>query len=183
MSKKGEARVAKRLAEQLKREEKSARLRAEPGVQSVRSEYAKEAPKQVRAGANPGSVFQMRMRWTIEHADKVGSWTWGVDRDWGDEVWTAELKPKLEEFEKLTWAEIEAQTYGNDGKRHRSNHSMDTDQVCQEAQDRLLELERAYPEVLFRFRLGNLPRLWGVRVVDQFEVIWHDPTHQVYKID
>ncbi len=125
----------------------------------------------------------MQMRWSVEGADREGIWSWEVHRDWGDDVWEQTLRPKLEEFQKLTWAEIERQAYGNDGKRHRCHHAMDTYDVCQEAQDRLLALERAYPETLFRFRLGNLPRLWGVRVVEEFQVIWYDPTHQVYPVD
>jgi hypothetical protein len=182
MSKKGEARVARRVAEQISREAKSARLRAEPDAHAVRSEYVKEASKEVRTGANPGSIFQMQMCWTVEDADRHGAWSWGTEREWTDEVWATALHPKLLEFEKLTWAEIESHAYGNEGKRHRSNHSMDTDKVCEEAQYRLIELDRD-PEVLFRFRLGNLPRLWGQRVVNKFEIIWYDPTHQIYPVD
>ena len=124
----------------------------------------------------------MQMRWTVDGADREGAWSWGVARDWGTDCWESDICPKLEEFQKLTWAEIEAQTYGNDGRRHRCHHAMSTDDVCKEAQDRLVELERADLDTLFRFRLGNLPRLWGVRVVDCFEVIWHDPTHKVYPL-
>lgn len=183
MSKKGEARVAKRLAEQLKREAKSARLRAEPDAHSVRSEYAKEAPKEARAGANPGSIFQMKMEWTVDEADRVGTWSWGVNREWGDEIWATELQPKLAQFAELSWAEIAKQNYGNDGKRRALHHDMPTDSICPEAQTRLDDLERDRPEVLFRFRLGNLPRLWGTRTVNKFEVLWYDPTHQIYPVD
>ena len=148
----------------------------------MRSEYAKEPVRVVRTGANPGSIFQMTMRWTIGEADRDGAWTWGVHRDWGDEVWASDLHPKLEQFAKLTWAEIESQIYGNEGKRHRAHHSMETESVCEEAQDRLLQLARDFPDTLFRFRLGNLPRLWGVRVVDEFQVVWFDPTHQIFPV-
>lgn len=182
MSKKSEARIARQHLKALKQQEKAARLKISPDPHVARSEFAKEAPKEVRAGANPGSIFQMQMRWTIDDADRSGAWTWGIDRDWGESAWSTNLHPKLKEFEKLTWAEIESHTYGNEGKRHRSHHAMSTDKVCDEAQARLLELERD-PETLFRFRFGNLPRLWGVRVVEKFEVIWYDPTHQIYPVD
>lgn len=183
MSVKREAKIARQLAKALKQKERTARSVELAANHSVRSKYAKKAPREVRTGANPGSIFHMRMRWTADSADRDGEWSWGVRRDWGEVQWASNIAPKLDEFAKLTWAEIEAQTHGNPGKRHRSNHSMDTDQICAEAQDRLLELERDYPETLFRFRLGNLPRLWGVRVVDCFEVIWHDPTHKIYPVD
>lgn len=183
MSIKGEARVQRKLAKQLKQQERMVRAIVDIESRLARSEHSKEAPRQVRAGANPGSVFQMKMRWTIEDADRSDAWSWGVHRDWSEEVWNNDLRPKLLEFQKLSWAEIESHTYGNDRKRHRCHHLMETALVCAEAQDRLILLERAYPENLFRFRLGNLPRLWGVRVVDEFQVIWYDPTHQVYPVD
>lgn len=181
MSKKREARVERQLAKQLKQQERQARIAVEVEARTVRTEYPAR-PKRPRTGADPSSVFHMQMRWSVEGADRDGVWSWEVPRDWGDEAWEQELKPKLEEFQKLTWAEIERQAYGNDGKRHRSHHTMETESICQEAQDRLLVLERAFPETLFRFRLGNLPRLWGERIVDEFQVIWYDPTHQIYPV-
>ena len=183
MSVKREARIARQLARDLKQKERSARSLDIAANHVARSEYVKVAPREVRAGADPGSIFQMRMTWKVDTADRVGDWSWGVCRNWDDAQWRADVAPKLYEFGKLTWAEIERQAYGNEGKRHRSHHPMAADQICKEAQDRLLELERDYPETLFRFRLGNMPRLWGVRVVNCFEVIWHDPTHKIYPVD
>jgi len=183
MSKKGEARIQRQLEKRLKQSERTVRQSAVVEDRAVRSEYAKGAPKQIRLGADPGSIFQMQMCWTVDDADREGAWSWGVSRDWGDEIWEADLRPKLIEFEKLRWAEIESHTYGNEGKRHRSHHPMETCHCCGEAQDRLSKLERAYPDILFRFRLGNLPRLWGVRVVNEFQILWYDPTHQIYPVD
>lgn len=183
MGSKSEARIKRKIAKELQRHEKSARLRESPETHVVRTKYASEAPREARAGINPESVFHMKMEWTIDDADKNGSWSWGIDRDWGQDTWNRNLHPKLDEFAKLTWSEIEKQMYGNEGKRHRSHHSMDTEFLCQEAQNRLLELTHDYPDTLFRFRLGNLPRLWGVRVVNKFKVLWYDPTHQVYPVD
>ena len=169
MSKK-EARAARKLRKIAERDANSARLKTEP------------IAREVRIGANPGSIFQMQMSWAADEADRDGAWSWGVARDWGDDVWGANLLPKLTEFAKLTWAEIEGQTHGNEGKRHRSHHSMSTDAVCEEAQDRLASLEQ-YADILFRFRLGNLPRLWGIRVVEKFKILWYDPSHRVYPVE
>lgn len=182
MSKKAEARIAKKLAKELKQKEKSVRVLEEPSGAVARSEYTNLPDKAVRLGANPGSIFDMRMRWTDAHADKDGEWSWNVSRDWGEVVWKQNIKPSLDQFEKLTWAEIEAQMYGNPGKRHRKHHSMPTTALCKEAQDRLDELSRT-TDNMFRFRLGNLPRLWGVRIVDEFQIYWYDPTHDIYPVD
>ena len=182
MSRKADARIARALAKKLKQQEKTIRLRESPPEQEVRSKYAKEAPKKVRAGADPNSVYSMTMSWTIDKADKEGSWTWGVARDWGEKTWNDELEPKLKEFEKLTWGEIADQRYGNPGKRRQLHHSMEVQVICDEAQQRLTALQEQ-PETLYRFRLGNLPRLWGIRIVEKFHVLWYDPTHQIYPVD
>lgn len=183
MASKKKARISRKIAKEIKQKEKSARLRESPETHIIRTKYASEAPREVRTGVNPESVFNMQMEWTIEDADKTGSWSWGIDRDWGQDTWNNALHPKLVEFAKLTWSEIERQMYGNEGKRHRSHHSMVTEYLCDEARDRLLELKQDYPDTLFRFRLGNLPRLWGIRVVNKFKVLWYDPTHKVYPVD
>lgn len=182
MSKKAEARIARALAKKLKEKEKTVRLAEAPPDHEVRSEYAKAAPKEVRAGVDPNSVYGMGMCWTVEKADKDGHWTWGVARDWGDQTWNDDLEPKLKEFEKLTWGEIAEQRYGNPGKRRQMHHSMEVDVICDEAQLRLAALQEQ-AETLYRFRLGNLPRLWGIRVVEKFHVLWYDPTHQIYPVD
>lgn len=62
------------------------------------------------------------------------------------------------------------------------HHGMDVDSICEEAQFRLIEIEK-YQDTIFRFRLGNLPRLWGFRILDEFTVIWYDPTHRIYPVD
>ena len=36
---------------------------------------------------------------------------------------------------------------------------------------------------LFRFRLGNKPRLWGVIHEGVFYPVWWDPEHKVYPTD
>ncbi|OOY23140.1 hypothetical protein BMI91_17000 [Thioclava sediminum] len=61
------------------------------------------------------------------------------------------------------------------------HHNMSSNDVCDEAQARLIEIER-YANSLFRFRLGGKPRLWGERNVDKFEILWFDPTHSVYPV-
>ncbi len=77
---------------------------------------------------------------------------------------------------------------------------MPVESIRDEAQTRLLELreeqegkverkEIAAPvlryvdsEDLFRFRLGNLPRLWGFRIVNVFYLLWYDSEHEIYPI-
>lgn len=133
----------------------------------------------MRIGADPGSIFHMSMTWSCENPDVDDVWSWGVARQWSDEDWTSVIEPKLQEFSKLTWAEIDG--FSSDSG-HKMHHNMDTDQICDEAQLRLIDIER-YEDVIFRFRLGNKRRVWGYRVVGDFQILWFDPTHQIYPTD
>ena len=51
--------------------------------------------------------------------------------------------------------------------------------LCPAAQRRLLDLRLDEFDELFRFRLGNLERLWGVIHLDVFYPVWWDPEHKV----
>lgn len=119
------------------------------------------------------------MTWSCDDPDKDGAWASGTPRDWGDDVWTAEIEPKLGQWGALTWGEIDA--FSSD-TGHKMHHGMDVDAITDEAQLRLMEIDK-YTETIFRFRLGNKPRLWGFRILADFEVIWFDPEHEIYPTD
>lgn len=106
------------------------------------------------------------------------AWSWGA-REWGDEAWSGVTSPKLKQFEQLLWKEIESFTTDSG---HRMHHSMAIEIICTEAQDRLLELDKVDGDI-HRFRLGNLRRLWGFRIVNVFEILWYDPKHNIYPTD
>lgn len=181
MSKKAEARIARKIADQLRHKSRNVRVATEPSSQVVRSEYAKDRPRQVRAGADPNSIFKTLMTWSIDDADREGEWSWGP-RDWSTEDWDEVLAPKLLEFERLTWAEINEAFTGTNEKRRRMHHDMPKGSLSSEAKERLSYLEYSN-ELIFRFRLGGTIRLWGFRIVSEFQVLWYDPEHQIYPVD
>lgn len=119
------------------------------------------------------------MTWTCDDADCEGAWPSGAARLWSEGEWNGLIHPKLTEFQKLTWAEVDKLTTSNGHKMH---HSMPTVVLDKAATDRLKYLGHA-DESIFRFRLGGKPRLWGFRVVAEFRVLWHDPQHEVYPVD
>ena len=100
-------------------------------------------------------------------------------RQWSDDEWNEKVAPKIEEWSKLTWSEIDNFTSDTGHKMH---HPMECDDICEEAQYRMVEIEK-FHDVLFRFRVGNLERIWGYRVVNDFHVLWYDPTHKIYPVD
>jgi hypothetical protein len=116
------------------------------------------------------------MTWTRDSPDLEGEWSWGQPRRWEDATWAGAIEPKLREFSRLTWSEIDK--FSSD-TGHRMHHNMSIDAICDEAQDRLLEIEKCF-DPIFRFRLGNKRRLWGFRIVANFEILWFDPEHKIY---
>ncbi len=93
--------------------------------------------------------------------------------------WDDEIEPRLNEFSRLRWREIDNLSSDSGHKLH---HEMLVEDICVEAQQRLTEIELEVA-TLFRFRYGNLKRLWGQRVGPTFMVLWWDPTHQIYPVE
>lgn len=173
MSKKGDARIARAHADELKQETKSARL-----VARIQTELI--PTRSPRLGADPGSIFHMQMTWHCNSADRKESWSWGQQREWGDDAWKGEIEPKLNEFASLCWREIDDFVTGSG---HKAHHSMEVESIDDEAQARITFLEIETDGDIFRFRLGHKKRLWGFRVVNVFEVLWYDPLHMIYQLD
>jgi hypothetical protein len=170
VSKKGDARIARAIADEVNDKQKSARL-----VARILADLPKE--RTPRASVNVNSIYDMKMTWTIAHADREGHWSWGP-RNWSQDAWDAAIAPKLRDFQTMLWREIHAATTGE----HHSHHDMPIESICEECQTRLLELEKVDDDI-FRFRLGNRRRLWGFRVLQEFEILWYDPEHKVYPTD
>ncbi|MQX38117.1 hypothetical protein [Roseospira navarrensis] len=173
-----QARIERKNLKKLKQDQKSVRLRTLPDAEEPRVGSYPKRGKSVRLGADPGSIFHMPMTWSCEAPDCEGAWSWGVPRQWTEATWRNDIRPKLEQWAQLRWSEIDSMSSDTGHKMH---HLMKVDQICDEAQLRLMEIEQEGEEI-FRFRLGNLQRLWGFRVVADFEVLWYDPTHQIYPV-
>lgn len=163
-----EARLLRQEAQKLENAEKSARLLARPDLQVA------------RRSVDPADIFHSQITWSMETPDRAGTWSRsGAARDWTEDQWEP-VVAKLAQFTQLTWAELDGHTTDTGHKMH---HLMDVDAICDEAQDRLIEIDRLDGDTIFRFRLGNKPRLWGFRQGVNFDVIWLDREHDVYPTD
>ncbi|MGH1331284.1 MAG: hypothetical protein ACRBBK_10410 [Paracoccaceae bacterium] len=139
--------------------------------------YVNDKPERtVRLGADPHSIFQMPVIIKCEDPDVEGAWSWGVDRQWCHDEWAEKVEPKFSDWQNLTWAEIDSHTSDT---QHRMHHNMNCEAICEEAQYRMIEIEKFF-DTLFRFRAGNRERIWGYRITNTFYVLWYDPTHQIY---
>lgn len=123
------------------------------------------------------------MRWSRQKEDRIGSWTWGVSRDWGEKTWGTVLLPFLSDYEKKTWGVIHAETWQNENKTRKKHIYYDKEKICEEARRRLIELEFDDQTRIFRFRLSGKRRLYGFTFGEVFATIWYDPTHKIYPVD
>lgn len=123
------------------------------------------------------SRFTSPVTWCARRADLLGEWSWGEPRSWEADEWSSVIEPPLQNFETMTWAEIDKCTSDTGHKLH---HTHSIEDVIDEAQDRWLALDLAEFETIFRFRLGGVRRLWGFIVQAHFHIIWWDRDHSIY---
>jgi len=140
----------------------------------------KETPRPRRlAGIADGSDGR-HPTWRLSFLDleHAGSWSWQVTANDLQQIVTF-----LKQMERLTWTEIYAQITSSRNGSHRKHHSMPVEQLCSEAQRRLQQLQLDDFDELFRFRLSNKGRLWGIIEGHVFYPVWWDPEHKVYPQD
>jgi hypothetical protein len=108
----------------------------------------------------------------LEHA---GNWSWGS----ADEGVVRQIITFVNEMERLTWAQIKAQTHSGG---HFKHHAISIDSLCTEAKRRLQDLRLDDLDELFAFRLGSRRRLWGAVHNGVFYPVWWDADHQTYPL-
>jgi hypothetical protein len=155
--------------------------------QGKRKKLAKPAPAQLKELPRPRRLSGIadtpdgrHPAWRLSFLDveHSGDWSWQL----GEED-LHEIVRFLRDMERLTWTEIYAQLTSSKRGSHRKHHQMPVTQLCGDAQRRLEELRLDDFDELFRFRLGNTRRLWGIIDDDVFYPVWWDANHKVYPQD
>jgi hypothetical protein len=123
-----------------------------------------------RAANDPAEVRGRHPVWRVKCADLEGPFGWkrASQHD------LLKIFSKLKDFETMTWREIECVP---------SNGYMETASLGKEAQSRLREIGRDTQDTLFKLRVTQAGRLWGVRYEHVFDFLWWDPEHQVYPMN
>lgn len=93
-----------------------------------------------------------------------------------------QIHSRLAELEKKTWSEILTDTGGGGKIASPLNKFIECGDLIAEAQNRLKVIDMDDQDRLFRLRIGNMGRLWGV--IDDgpprcFLVLWWDPGHVI----
>ena len=133
----------------------------------------KKAAKRARAEPAPPPIDDERFRWSGDAIDYEydGSWSWDLTPK---EV--ADLLTLLGNLTQHSWREVKSMTTNG----HHLHHAQPTASLCDEARERLDQLQRGDEEEVFRLRHGNRLRIWGVLNRAVFQIIWYDREHKVY---
>jgi hypothetical protein len=129
------------------------------------SKFHPSSIKEPRISEQIRSLAKGVISWHIRILDKDGPFGW---RNAGsNDLW--EIAGKLGLFEKLTWPEI----------LNRNNHSIRVSQLCEEAKNRLVELNQEDIDELISLHLDGKKRVWGIRDRNFLKILWWDPKHKV----
>ncbi|MFC4507409.1 MULTISPECIES: hypothetical protein [Streptomyces] len=136
-------------------------------------------PKRLLGIATSGSNEEQHPIWRLSLLDLefTGEWSWEVN----DKV-LFKIHEFLTQMEQLTWREIRDQEVHSKSKSGRKHKFVPRSHLTTQAQRRLEELQLDDFDELFRFRLGNMERLWGVLPPHEprvFYPIWWDPAHKI----
>ena len=120
-----------------------------------------------RARENPDAVSRMKPVWRIGQFDLDGPW--GKEAVDLETVWDG-IFNKLKNYESMTWGDID--------RNRRRDHPVLVENLIPDARRRLQELKIEQDE-LFRFRFNGKQRLWGIRSLNEFTILWWDTHHEI----
>jgi hypothetical protein len=135
----------------------------------------KRKSKEPQFGANPGKLKtprsvelpndELRPEFKVCKMDMDGKWGWSTF----DPRHLKEFLSRLLDCQKLTWQEL----------RQNGSHCVQTSQIVSDARKRLQVLQLDDWEELYSLRLAGKPRIWGLKEVGIFWILWWDPNHEI----
>lgn len=100
-----------------------------------------------------------------DQMDLDGPWGWNLF----DSTNMQEVFQKIFESQKLSWQEL----------RNNGSHFVDMEDLCPQAQKRLINIKKEDLDQLFSLRLTGRKRIWGIKEGNIFWLLWWDPSHEV----
>ena len=153
---------------------KNPKCRKEPTGREIRT-GSSPGGKEIRIKSDPGNFDKTKIAWQISTFDIDGEWGWTKI---GPKRWLNDVVPKLQDFESMTWAEIQKASGGR--KSGNNSHFVLVENLKKEARDRLVELQQDDIDELFSLRLQGKHRIYGIRDGRVLRIIWFDPHHEIY---
>ncbi len=181
---KKEARLERRL-EKLAKNKNNIRLSSNITIPDkyIRSSEIPDLSKTPRS-ISPDNYKNNYFYWTDNHSDLLGNWSWHEPRQWSAAEYN-KIKSHMDSHKNNSWGQVEAMTYSGKHKiRKLLNKYQNLSSICCEARNRWLSLKfLSQFEELFRMRLGDKKRIWGIRNQHYFFVVWYERNHQICPID
>lgn len=115
--------------------------------------------------------------WRFHRVDKAGDFAFDINRlDFNHKL----VFDKLLSYSTMTWQEIERATHDKGKSKNHVIRNAQED-ISKKAWQRLeaMHLENE-ADSLFSFALVNLVRVWGLKLGNEFHVLWYDPKHEVF---
>lgn len=115
--------------------------------------------------------------WRFHRLDKDGKFAFDTNRqDFNYKL----LLEKLLAYSTMTWQEIQQATHDKGkSKNHLIRNAQE--EISKEAWQRIevMHLEDD-SDSLYSFALTNIERVWGLKIGNEFHVLWYDPKHEVF---
>lgn len=115
--------------------------------------------------------------WRFHRIDKNGKFAFDIARaDFNHKL----ILGKILLYSTMTWQEIEHATHDSGKSKNHIVRNAQSE-ISREAWQRI-EAMRLENEVdsLFSLAVTNLIRIWGLRLGNEFHVLWYDPKHEVF---
>lgn len=128
--------------------------------------------KSVRIASDPSSLDHETVVWRFSIVDLDGSWGW---RTAAARRWWANILPKLQNFESMTWAELFSAAGGR--RAGNNHHPVKVEKLTKQAKIRLHEIRQDDVSDIFSLRLSGTERIYGIRDGRALKLIWYDEHH------
>lgn len=130
---------------------------------------------------DPDIYFHLPLTWCIGRADRVDSWSWGRERDWTSDEWDSIIDAFFTKLGHSSWKDIMTLHVRNKGKKRIPKHySYSVLRLRDEAVERWIEIDLAQYDEVFKFRLAAKRRIYGIRSLNHFHLVWWDPVHKIH---
>ena len=107
--------------------------------------------------------------------DRDGEFAFDVKREDFDAKAVFE---KMIHYNSMTWVEIEKQTHDKGKSKH--HFITDLESLSKECIDRIKKMHlEEETDNIFSFALTNKVRVFGLRKLGMFYVLWYDPYHKI----
>ena len=145
-----------------------------PSRKKVKQRESASNSKVPKRGEDPQSFLKKKPVWSFCRIDN-GYDKWGLNTV--NNLYDTIIS-KLRDFEGMTWDEIIKASGGR--SQGNNNHFENISSLIPEAQRRWSDIKLDEYDQIFSLRLTGTQRLYGILENGVFQIVWFDPSHEIY---